>query len=111
MSDKYKLNEMPTASYPKRTAQNILDSDGTLIFSHGRLTGGSALTRDLCIKHARPWLHVDFINNPVASDSISSWIIENSIKVLNVAGARAGKDPEIYALTITVLKTALGIQE
>ncbi|MDL1979005.1 MAG: putative molybdenum carrier protein [Deltaproteobacteria bacterium] len=33
MSDKYKLNEMPTASYPKRTEQNILESDGTLIFS------------------------------------------------------------------------------
>ena len=112
LPDKYKLNEMPTGSYPKRTAQNILDSDGTLIFSHGRLTGGSALTRDLCIKHARPWLHVDFkiTNNIDTSDSISSWIIENSIKVLNVAGSRASKDPEIYALTVTVLKTALGIQ-
>ena len=32
---------MPTSSYPKRTEQNILDSDGTLIISHGQLNGGS----------------------------------------------------------------------
>ena len=35
LPDKYKLKEMPTASYPKRTEQNVLDSDGTLILSHG----------------------------------------------------------------------------
>ena len=42
--DKYQLKEMPTASYPKRTEQNVIDSDGTLILTHGKLTGGSALT-------------------------------------------------------------------
>ena len=56
---KYQLKEMPTASYPKRTEQNILDSDGTLIVSHGNLAGGSALTRKLAKKHQRPWLHID----------------------------------------------------
>ena len=44
LPDKYKLDEMPTASYPKRTERNILDSDGTLIFSRGKLTGGPAVT-------------------------------------------------------------------
>ena len=39
LSDQYQLQEMPTASYPKRTEQNIIDSDATLIFSHGKLTG------------------------------------------------------------------------
>ena len=43
--DKYQLQEMPTASYPKRTEQNVIDSDGTLILSHGKLSGGSALTQ------------------------------------------------------------------
>ena len=31
LSDKYQLQEMPTASYPARTEQNVIDSDGTLI--------------------------------------------------------------------------------
>ncbi len=39
---KYHLQEMPTPSYPKRTAQNVIDSDGTVIFTHGALTGGSS---------------------------------------------------------------------
>ncbi len=51
LPDKYNLQEMPTSSYPERTEKNILDSDGTLIISHGKLTGGSALTRELAVKH------------------------------------------------------------
>ena len=42
---KYQLKEMPTDSYSDRTEQNVADSDGTLIISHGELTGGSAFTR------------------------------------------------------------------
>ena len=38
---KYQLQEMPTNSYPERTEKNVVDSDGTLIISHGELTGGS----------------------------------------------------------------------
>ena len=30
LPDKYQLQEMPTSSYPKRTEQNVIDSDGTL---------------------------------------------------------------------------------
>jgi len=41
----YQLWEMETRSYAKRTEQNVIDSDGTLILSHGELSGGSDLTR------------------------------------------------------------------
>ena len=47
LSDKYKLPEIPTCSYPARTEKNVLDSDGTFIFTHGKLTGGSTLTQKL----------------------------------------------------------------
>ncbi|MDM8542637.1 putative molybdenum carrier protein [Desulfococcaceae bacterium HSG9] len=36
----YNLKEMDSAHYAKRTLQNVIDSDGTLIISHGPLTGG-----------------------------------------------------------------------
>jgi hypothetical protein len=45
---------MPTESYPKRTEQNVIDSDGTVIFTHGKLSGGSDLTRKFAIKHGKP---------------------------------------------------------
>ena len=57
--DKYNLKEMPTSSYPKRTEQNIVDSDGTIIVSHGPLTGGSLLTQNLAIDHHKPCKHID----------------------------------------------------
>ena len=40
LPEKYQLKEMETASYSKRTEQNVIDSDGTFIISHGTLTGG-----------------------------------------------------------------------
>ena len=44
LPEKYKLREMPDKSYPKRTEQNVIDSDGTVIITRGKLTGGLALT-------------------------------------------------------------------
>ncbi len=98
LPDKYHLKEMPTTNYPKRTEQNIIDSDGTLIISHGTLTGGSKLTMALAGKHNRPWLHIDLDikRGFVAANEIKSWIQLDGIQVLNVAGSRASKDPDIH---------------
>ena len=106
---KYKLKEMANFSYPKRTEKNVLDSDGTLIIYHGKLTGGSALTRKMAKKHGRPWIHLDLDKLSIsdASKVIISWIDRNGIQVLNVAGSRASKDPEIYETTVEILKTVL----
>ena len=98
LPDKYKLKEMTTKSYQKRTEQNVIDSDGTLIITHGKLTGGSKLTQKVAKKHDRPCIHINLNETLLfmASSEINSWIIENGIEVLNVAGSRASKDPEIY---------------
>lgn len=93
--DKYNLREMPTSSYPKRSEKNVLDSDGTLILTHGKLTGGSKLTQDCAGKHGRQRLHINLKETPYSAvvPKISDWILENNIEVLNVAGSRASKDP------------------
>ena len=107
LPDKYQLQEMSTASYPKRTEQNVLDSDGTLIVSHGKLNGGSMLTRKLAEKHKRPHIHLDMNKLSVndAVDALRVWIGNNEIMILNVAGPRASKDPDIYNVTVKVLNT------
>lgn len=109
LPEKYNLQEMTTKSYPKRTEQNILDSDGTLIVSHGKLTGGSKLTVDLAQKHCRPFLHLDLTSMSMAyaGRMLVSWLADNGIKVLNVAGTRGSKDPEIYEGTVKLLEIAL----
>ncbi len=41
--DAYRLEEMPDGNYSRRTEKNVLESDGTLIVSHGSLRDGSAV--------------------------------------------------------------------
>jgi len=104
----YHLNEMSTKSYPKRTERNVLRSDGTLIISHGDLSGGSALTRRLAMAHGRPFLHVDLNSLPeIAAQTVAVWIRDQAIQILNVAGSRASEDPEIYQATLNLLEAAL----
>jgi hypothetical protein len=106
---KYHLSEMPTASYARRTEQNVLDSDGSLILSHGELKGGSDLTRKLAIRHGRPWLRIDLNKTPVFESvkTIQTWLLNEGIRVLNVGGPRGSEDPDIYRETANILRKAL----
>jgi hypothetical protein len=90
---------MATDSYPARTEKNVLDSDGTVIFTHGLLTSGSKLTQRLAKQHGnRPCLHIDLNQIPDyhAVFLVREWMYENDVEVLNVAGSRASKDPLVY---------------
>jgi hypothetical protein len=102
---KYQLQEMSTAECPRRTEQNVIDSDGTLIISHGELSGGSDYTRRMAEKHGKPWIHLDADKFSVeaAVEIIRAWLSGNDIEVLNVAGPSASKDPKIFEATKKLL--------
>jgi hypothetical protein len=110
LPEKYDLQEMPTGSYPKRTEKNVLDSDGSLIVSRGLLTGGSALTTGFAEHHGKPWIHIDLemTSYSEAAIMIREWVGRHGIKVMNVAGARASKDPAIYQAVAELLEATLG---
>jgi hypothetical protein len=94
----YRLKEMDTTDYPSRTRQNILASHGTVILSRGKLTRGSELTQVFAKVEGRPNCHIDLAQNDSfeAAVILQSFILENQIEVLNVAGPRASHDPGIY---------------
>lgn len=98
LPDKYRLKETTSTSYPQRTLMNVIDSDGTIIISHGKISGGSAVTKALAAKHRKPCLHINLneIGLPEAATAVANWIDSRQIKVLNVAGSRAGEDAAIY---------------
>lgn len=107
LPETYALRETPTAVYAERTEKNVVDSDGTLIISRGELTGGSEYTREMALKHSRPWLHVDLNRTAAfrAALGIVEWLSSHNIRVLNVAGPRASKDPGIYRDTTGLLES------
>jgi protein-S-isoprenylcysteine O-methyltransferase Ste14 len=104
------LIEADREGYAPRTALNVRDSDATLIVSHGPLSGGSELTAAKATAYGRPWLHVDLarVSVPRAVEQAREWIASVRPAVLNVAGPRASKDPEIYARTREVVRGILG---
>ncbi len=91
--DKYKLEEMGNKNYLKRTEQNVIDSEATLIFTYGKPTGGSKRTVEFAKKHGRPCLCVDLEESLEDINSqIKEWLegFDREV-VLNVAGSRESK--------------------
>jgi hypothetical protein len=102
---KYQLKETSTDIYGQRTQQNVVDSDGTAIFTVAPvLDGGSMLTAEFVEIHHKPGIHLSRIktSDPVAE--LKAFIARHNIAILNVAGSRASKEPDVYAFTKTTLE-------
>nr|WP_320193536.1 putative molybdenum carrier protein [uncultured Desulfobacter sp.] len=109
LPDFYNLKEMATREYPARTRQNILDSDGTVVIARGPLTGGSALT-DAFARKTDKWVcTIDLMEQDIfeAALTLHAFILDQGIRVLNVAGPRASNDPEIYYDVKAILSAVL----
>jgi len=95
ISERYPLQVLPGAGYVERTAQNVLDSDATLVLFHGRLEGGTEQTVRLCVEHARPYELIDAgaIGAEQAALIAFKFVATRRVRVLNVAGPRQSKWP------------------
>lgn len=102
----YELVETRSAQYRVRTEQNVIDSDGTLIFFRGQLRGGTQLTRHFADKHGKPVLLVD-TRQPADLAAVREWLLANRIRVLNVAGPRESSAPGIGADVVIRLRAML----
>jgi len=96
--ERYPVKELPKSGYRRRTKQNVVDSDGTVIIYFGRPSGGTAQTIKFCISEGRPYLLIDACQVSIgnASRRIADFIEHNAISVLNVAGPRASGEPRAY---------------
>ncbi len=109
---RYQLQEIPSKDYLRRTEQNIIDSDGTVIFTcSAKLTGGSKRTAEFAVKHRKPWLHVRATEPMSATvEAVRTFVTAHRISVLNVAGSRGSKEPEVGAFVRDVLSGSLNDQ-
>ena len=103
------LREADSTDPAVRTGLNVRDSDATMIFSHGPLTGGSRLTFETAARLRRPVLHIDLTTMPDAEavSSVRAWMLTVRPNILNVAGPRASGDPSIGAHAAAVLREVL----
>ncbi|HEV2727380.1 MAG TPA: putative molybdenum carrier protein, partial [Solirubrobacterales bacterium] len=59
LPSRYRVRETPSEDRAERTKRNVVDSDATLLISHGPLAGGSELTRKVAAALGKPVLHVE----------------------------------------------------
>ena len=105
--DRYALRETPSRDYRQRTEWNVRDSDVTVIFTVGpALTGGSKLTAECATKHGKPWLHLARVAPGDPARRLREFLATHGVKVLNVAGPPASKEPEVAKFVEGVLTRA-----
>src|SRR5438094_7521770 len=70
--DRYPLTPLPAAGYDQRTTQNVLDSDGTIVFTPRPARGGAKFTLDECKRLRKPAFLIDAQACPIeaAADAV-----------------------------------------
>jgi hypothetical protein len=110
---KHPLQESSSSHYLERTEWNVRDSDATIIFSISRiLSGGSKKTVELACKHKKPFLHLYAAQASKAPEQLRRFLFLEfrEIEVLNVAGPRASKEPNIARFVLLTLDQAFAVE-
>lgn len=107
--EKYTEFKTVDGGYAVRTEQNIINSDGTLIFTYAKLcpSNDSTLPKKIATQHNRPFLIVDLASGKNPASKIADWIIEWDIHILNVTGEKASKAPGIYDQVKNIISNLL----
>ena len=94
----YPIKELPGADYSRRTLQNVIDSDATVIFYYGKLRGGTEHTVQCCVDQKQLHISIDaaVMSPNDAARAIVSLVREHTIETLNIAGQRQTDWPGGY---------------
>jgi len=92
ISDIIELSKGESAS-GEEIEKNVLDADGTIVFSFGRLAPSAIESINFAKAHKKPWLHIDLETEQNPAKVLRNWLPRFEIKVLNVAGKSASKIP------------------
>lgn len=107
----YPVTPLIGAGYRKRTKQNVIDSDATVIIYHSEIVlgGGTELTLKTCIAQRKPYLLIDAaLTQPeMAGKHIADFVQRHHIAVLNFAGPRGSGIPMIEPFTEQAVLAAL----
>ena len=73
-----------------------------------QLSGGSKRTVEFAAKHRKPWIHLarESATDEDAAQALQRFVQDNSVGVLNVAGTRGSKEPDVWRFAYEVLEVA-----
>ena len=103
--EKYNLKETDSREFEERTKLNIRDSDGTLILvleTPIKVTDGTILTIETVRESNKPYFIID-LSKETEIEKLLTWINDNNIKILNVAGPRESQARGIYLSSFILL--------
>lgn len=111
------LVEHESSNYPARTRANIAAADATICFDAAE-SKGTDLAYATCERLKKPFrcVMIDYAadGQPFVSrlthppKEIAEWLVENNVRVLNVAGNRESKAPGIGKLVEKYLAAVFG---
>lgn len=107
LKDYPELTESPSTGYVQRTAWNVRDANATLVIAPGGIEpkSGTEVTVEFAHAFGRP---VKIMDSPDQVAEVMEWLVDIGRGLtLNVAGPRASKLPEVYAMTRDVVSQIL----
>lgn len=108
IAEKYSLQEFKNLSPNEKTKLNIRFSDGTLVIVPSwpmpeQIKDGTILTIATVTTLNRPCLIIDLSDKRDDVNKMVTWIKDNNIKILNIAGPREVSSPGIHDLAYKLL--------
>lgn len=105
----YQLLETPSSNYLQRTEWNVRDTDATVIFTiSATLAGGSKRTAEFATKHRKPSIHIARRASTYVDPALllQQFVEDNGVRILNVAGTRGSKEPDVWRFAYENLEAA-----
>lgn len=93
--EKFGLKETESSKYPPRTFANAKDSDGTIRIAQDFDSKGEQLTLLAINQYCKPYLDIH-LKKLLPTKEVAAWILDNDIKILNVAGNSERTCPRIF---------------
>ena len=106
LPEQYNVKEIVNPSYFERLEKNIIDSEGTVILTYGRLIRGSNATKDLANKHNKPCLLLVLsectLNHAISS--IRKWMDKHEIDEIFFTGSKPIAAPNLHDDVIQIIE-------
>lgn len=107
---RYPVRELPKATYRKRTAANVKESDATVIIYHREMDGGTLKSFEFAQKEKKLFLLLDMsiLDPGQAASRLLRFIERYRPGTLNFSGPRKSEWQEGYKTCYTILQQLFG---